>query len=361
MITEGVPSSYLVQPGFLIVFQFVIVIILTNIALIAYVLYTLSKKNQSAKSFKIAIILLNMIAVLLQIACAFSTYSYSLEVCYLCNIYEISLALCLGGMCLLQLEVRFIFDILFSNSHTATWSDFQKIKLRAIVISLHLLLCWPEYLHRVLTIKDSWYITWWIGGLGIQSVILACLSVFQAYSVINALLKTTRRRSSKYVRIAHRLLMTAIILVIVLSFASWAASIGAGILLRKPDIELNRLGTLGDQLSVSGVAFEVLFESIALLVMIDLVSRERMSNSSSTTMTEQSRSIQSHSSSGAHSETVLITVLEKEDRAPHASAARADRSKPSIFGNSVNTSFIRKLDARLNDLTRGSTSSLDSR
>ncbi|KAL2917475.1 hypothetical protein HK105_203141 [Polyrhizophydium stewartii] len=170
-----------------------------------------------------------------------------------------------------SLELRIVFGVLFASRPEDIWTPAAKTRARIAIVVAHFALAWAEYFSGFASLVSTLR-TIRIVGLVIHAVLLSLTSTVQAYLVISALLKTSKKISPDDSTARRRRL------IFTMCFGSTAQlmailSFGYVALFLKPNnLESQILYWLNDQFSAACIGIEAVSQTLSLLIMVDLVA-----------------------------------------------------------------------------------------
>ncbi|KAL2917442.1 hypothetical protein HK105_203108 [Polyrhizophydium stewartii] len=156
-----------------------------------------------------------------------------------------------GALLILQLEMRFVFSVLFAK------------------ILLHDILMEPEYVGNAIIYEGimGW---WWMLGIALHAVILSFVGVVQGYLIIRAILTTSKRISAQQSARKLQEVVLSLVITIVSEVAGLSTFVyfSAFVSQREDPVTYWIL----NQFAITCLAVEAIAETVALLTMMDLVA-----------------------------------------------------------------------------------------
>ncbi|KAJ1341496.1 hypothetical protein BSLG_003924 [Batrachochytrium salamandrivorans] len=267
-----VPTSNLYDPLYAIVLAMAVAVGGGNLLMIASVAIPMLHGDRAGRTLKIALMTLNIASCAVQIVECITMYGLGQDQVTLAILGVSPLtAFILGGITLLQLEIRFTFNSLYSLRSVANtgWLPSQKLQARIIVATLHLMMCWPAYVSMHVS---EWESDWETVGLSLQSLLIAMVSFIQAILITFRLAQYYKSESRSHpIRARHFVLVVLLTMTFVMDIIGVAAYTWGTILQRGSNLDRIYLGLLGGQFAVSCLGVEVLCETASLLMMVHLV------------------------------------------------------------------------------------------
>ncbi|KAH6570132.1 hypothetical protein BASA50_004792 [Batrachochytrium salamandrivorans] len=255
-------------------FIFNVVPLIGTILVSAYFLHrTISSKKILSPNLLISAI--NAGAFILQIVeviWLYTEYSYDPQI--LLTLKNVVAMACFYGMLSLQLEIRLVFNLMFS---TRRLTHEYKALARVLVLILHLFLAWPVYLMSVSGLP-SWGKTWQTAGIAIQAVLLAGISAYQAFIIVWSLSDLRKKQeannsaSNNMTSVTTNGILLSVVVATVFNICGILAFFAQAFLITE-DLGTDQyyLGILANHLAVITFCCEALSESFILVFVIEMI------------------------------------------------------------------------------------------
>ncbi|KAH6584365.1 hypothetical protein BASA61_007530 [Batrachochytrium salamandrivorans] len=187
-----------------------------------------------------------------------------------------------GGVMILQLDIRIVFDSLFPSGFCGTcgWSSKVKARARILIIALHVCLSLPDYL-RIFGFVAT--IHWQTSSTALQALLISLSSFIQAYLITTWLSKhlgfdtTSPNTRARYIAVVALLILTFVI--DLGGIAAYVTSVYLYLQGTQPTFFLSR--RVG-QFAIICIGIEVITESVTLLNMLHLVCEKQLKSSVAT-------------------------------------------------------------------------------
>ncbi|KAL2918067.1 hypothetical protein HK105_202481 [Polyrhizophydium stewartii] len=173
------------------------------------------------------------------------------------------------GLWLLQLEMRLLFLLLFSNDLRAGWTESGKNYARATVFAIHMVLWWPVYIYSNVEFT-SFMTLWWTYGPTVALFIQAIVTFAQSYIIITTLLRRSKALNGEVTTEQHTVLIISLAVSLVAELCGIVAFLMMSIFLN-PAADPDHYW-LVVQVAVTAVGWKTLSESLALSRMVRIVA-----------------------------------------------------------------------------------------
>nr|KAJ3422163.1 hypothetical protein HK105_000909 [Polyrhizophydium stewartii] len=214
---------------------------------------------------------LNVISAILQTVVGYCLYWEPAKSLVTITIENILTGPMFLGLASMQLEIRFIFGVLFAARPEDVWTSMAKTRSRVAVALAHFVLAWGLYVSELVQLSPL------VATISSLEVSLHALLVIlaggvQAYLITTRLLRTSKKLSTTdTVESRYRLIVMLVVAFVVECTAIAAHSFRATI--HKPmDQDTTIVYHLLYQFTIACLGFEAVFQSLSIMAMTNLVA-----------------------------------------------------------------------------------------
>ncbi|KAL2917443.1 hypothetical protein HK105_203109 [Polyrhizophydium stewartii] len=256
-IMGRLPTEWLSRPLNIASFVFAAATTSGNLCVAALIVVRLLRRWTGAWHTLVLLAILNIISAILQLIVIYETYwePAARDVTY--RVESISIGLLFLGFGWTQLELRFIFGVLFASRPEDIWTPVAKTRARIGLVLAHftLLVSVGTALHAILTT--------FVGGA-------------QAYIFTTALLRTSKKLSATDTTGCRNQLIGLMCLSVLIHVAGIAAFCYGSLFFEVTSNTTLNLFWLIYQFSLACLACEAVFQALSLITMTDLVAGKAM-------------------------------------------------------------------------------------
>ncbi|KAH6593537.1 hypothetical protein BASA61_004274 [Batrachochytrium salamandrivorans] len=247
-------------------------VVLCNLLMVGSLISPLVQGNQTGRFLKVSLIFLNVGSCALQVIVFSSIYGLGADTPAPAYLGVPSLAAFLfGGELWLQLELRFIFNALFSSGPVGGtyWTSKRKFCARIILIVAHLLLLWPAYL---IFFGAAWIEYWMLIGQATHGLLIAITSFLQAYLITSRLIHGYKTECGvNPLHFRHVVLVVLLVVTLIMNIAGIVAYTWGSSLPQTSDDSNRVLSLLTEQFASTCLGIDVFCVTVSLLMMVSLV------------------------------------------------------------------------------------------
>nr|KAJ3419650.1 hypothetical protein HK105_006702 [Polyrhizophydium stewartii] len=261
------PPEDVAKPLHVACLAFLVVTAITNVGFSATIATRILLKRPAAWKLHAMLVVAHLSAaamLAIELVCNYVVHD---DVAY--AIQGAFFGLTFGALLILQLEMRFVFSVLFAKSAEGHWSEPSKLRARVAAVLLHDILMEPEYVGNAIIYEGimGW---WWMLGIALHAVILSFVGVVQGYLIIRAILTTSKRISAQQSARKLQEVVLSLVITIVSEVAGLSTFVyfSAFVSQREDPVTYWIL----NQFAITCLAVEAIAETVALLTMMDLVA-----------------------------------------------------------------------------------------
>ncbi|KAL2917454.1 hypothetical protein HK105_203120 [Polyrhizophydium stewartii] len=187
------PSGWLSRPLNIASFVFGAVTAAANLCVAALVTGRLLRSSSGAWRMLAVLGILNIMSAILQIVLCYLTYWGFHPILYWFE--RASIGVLFLAFAWIQLELRFVFAVLFETRVEKVWTPAARNRARVGLVILHLVLMWGQYFSAAPYLGYVFIIMFNV-GVGLHATIFTFVAGIQAYLIIRALLRSSKKIST---------------------------------------------------------------------------------------------------------------------------------------------------------------------
>ncbi|KAH6594034.1 hypothetical protein BASA50_006940 [Batrachochytrium salamandrivorans] len=289
--------------------------------------------SRSGRTLKLALSILNVCSLILQVLVFCSIYGIKMHSGKPVNYLVPPIAaFILGGESWMLLETRFIFNALFTSGpiEYSYWTSQRKVGARLVLAMFHVFLLWPVYLPFF---EAPWIDVWMLIGQATHRLLITLVSLIQAYMITTRLVQCHTPESGHHpLRTQHIGLVVLLITTFVIDVAGIIAYTWGSYNMQDPKSPHITLSLLTEQFATTCLGIDVLCETAALIMMVNLVMARQTTATSTKEFEKTTRVVHSNNQLPTPS-----SVL------PHTFRSSMFRPRSDDRRSQYNDSFINRL------------------
>nr|KAJ3417806.1 hypothetical protein HK105_000774 [Polyrhizophydium stewartii] len=283
------PSGWLSRPLNIASFVFGAVTAAANLCVAALVTGRLLRSSSGAWRMLAVLGILNIMSAILQIVLCYLTYWGFHPILYWFE--RASIGVLFLAFAWIQLELRFVFAVLFETRVEKVWTPAARNRARVGLVILHLVLMWGQYFSAAPYLGYVFIIVGVASaarahadadphtasqmfnvGVGLHATIFTFVAGIQAYLIIRALLRSSKKISTIDSIGYRRSLITLLCVSVVIQVVGISVHIFRSLFLKITDDAALSLYWVIYQFTIACISCEAVIESLSLMNMTDLVA-----------------------------------------------------------------------------------------